>query len=75
MSQNKDITIQKAGKGNTTVVIDKDAYKNKVKDIISDSFQNLETLTFKKKSIYILFLIKKKDFGKLSNHCMEKVVN
>ena len=46
--QNKDITIQKADKGNTIVVID-----NK-KDL--------------------LFLIKKKDLGKLLNPCMKKVV-
>ena len=34
--QNKDITIQKADKGSTIVVIDKDAYKKKMKAIISD---------------------------------------
>ena len=33
--QNKDI-IQKADKGNTIVIIDKDVYKKKMKVIISD---------------------------------------
>ena len=42
--QNKDITIQKADKGNTIVVIDKDAYKKKMKAIISDhsKFEKLD---------------------------------
>ena len=48
--QNKDIIIQKADKGNTIVVIDKDAYKKKMKAIISDR-TNFEKLDFKKKSI------------------------
>ena len=34
--QNKDIIIQKADKPNTIVVIDKDAYKNNIKAIISN---------------------------------------
>ena len=34
--QNKDIISQKADKGNTIFVIDKDAYKKKMKAIISD---------------------------------------
>ena len=34
--QDKDIIIQKADKGNTIVIIDKDAYKKKMKAIISD---------------------------------------
>ena len=42
--QNKDIIIQKADKGNTIVVIDKDAYKKKMKAIISDhsKFEKLD---------------------------------
>ena len=34
--QNKDIIIQKADKGNTIVIIDKDVHKKKMKVIISD---------------------------------------
>ena len=44
---NKDTLIQKADKSNTTLVIDKDACKKKMKTIIL----NLKSLTFKKKSI------------------------
>ena len=44
---NKDTLIQKADKGDTTFVIDKDVYKKKMKAIIL----NLKSLTFKKKSI------------------------
>ena len=42
--QNNDIIIQKADKGNTIVVIDKDAYKKKMKAIISDrtKFEKLD---------------------------------
>ena len=42
--QNKDIIIQKADKGNTIVVIDKDAYKKEMKAIISGSskFEKLD---------------------------------
>ena len=36
MKQNNDIIIQKADKGNTVVIIDKDAYKTKMKSLISD---------------------------------------
>ena len=36
MKQNNDIIIQKADKGNTVVIIDKDAYKAKMKSLISD---------------------------------------
>ena len=41
---NKDIIIQRADKGNTIVVIDKDAYKEKMKAIISDrsKFEKLD---------------------------------
>ena len=40
--QNKDLEIQKSAKGNTIVVIDKDAYKQKMKAITSDhsKFEN-----------------------------------
>ena len=64
--QNKDIIIQNADKGNTIVAIDKDVYKKKMKDIVSDrsKFKNLD----------ILLLIKKKDLGKSLNPCMKKVV-
>ena len=42
--QKKDIIIQKADKGNTIVVIDKDAYKKEMKAIISDrsKFEKLD---------------------------------
>ena len=36
LKQNNDIIIQKADKGNTVVIIDKDAYKAKMKSLISD---------------------------------------
>ena len=36
MLQKKDIIIQRADKGNTIAVIDMDAYKKKIKAIISD---------------------------------------
>ena len=36
LKQNNDIIIQKAGKGNTAVIIDKDAYKAKMIGVISD---------------------------------------
>ena len=51
--QNKDIIIQKTDKGNTIVVIDKDAYKKKTKAIISNpsKFEKLDEERFTKKSI------------------------
>ena len=36
LKQNNDLIIQKADKGNTVVIIDKDAYKTKMKSLISD---------------------------------------
>ena len=55
MLQEKDIIMQKADKGSTIVVIDKDAYKKKmISDRSELSFQivlNLKSLIFKKKSI------------------------
>ena len=47
--QSKNI-IKNADKGNTTVVIDKNAYKKKMKAIIW-TIQNLKNITIKKKSI------------------------
>ena len=48
--QSKNIIIQNAEEGNTTVVIDKNAYKKKMKAIIW-TIQNLKNMTIKKKSI------------------------
>ena len=44
-----------------------------MKAIVSDR-SKFENLTFKKKIIYILFLIKKNELGKSLNPCMKKVV-
>ena len=53
LKQNNDIMIQKADKSNTVVFIDKDAYKTKMKSLISDlskfkklDIQNEKTLKF-----------------------------
>ena len=44
LKQNNDIIIQKADKGNTVVIIDKDTYKAKIKSLISDAskFEKLD---------------------------------
>ena len=43
-TKNKNLVIQKADKGNSVVIISKNDYKNKIKDILSDStkFKKLE---------------------------------
>ena len=44
LAKNKNLVIQKADKGNTVVIINKNDYKTKIKDILSDStkFKKLE---------------------------------
>ena len=44
LTKNKNLVIQKADKGNTVVIIDKNDYKTKIKNILSDStkFKKLE---------------------------------
>ena len=44
LTKNKNLVIQKADKGNTVVITNKNGYKNKIKDILSDStkFKKLE---------------------------------
>ena len=56
--QNKDIIIQKADKGNTIVVIDKDAYEKKIKAIISDG-SKFEKLDIQEET-YLNFILNKK---------------
>ena len=58
MLQNKDIIIQKADKGNTIVVIDKDAYEKKNKAIISDG-SKFEKLDIQEET-YLNFILNKK---------------
>ena len=44
MDQNKNLVIQKADKGNTCVIVNKNDYETKIKDILTDStkFKKLE---------------------------------
>ena len=44
LTKNKNLVIQKAGKGNTVAAINKNNNKTKIKDILSDStkFKKLE---------------------------------
>ena len=57
--QDKDIIIQKSGKGNTIVVIDKDAYKKETKAFISDCFK-FEKLDIQKEK-YLNFILNKEN--------------
>ena len=57
--QNKDIIIQKADKGNTIVIIDKNAYKKKMKAIISDR-SKFEKLDIQEEKHLNCILIKEK---------------
>ena len=71
--QNKDIIIQKAEKGNTIVVIDKDVYKNNMKATTSNrsKFENLDI----QEENYLNFILNKtKGLRKLLNPCMKKFV-
>ena len=69
--QNKDTIIQKANKTNTIFVTDKDAYKKKMKAIISDC-SKCEKLEIQEEKYLNFILNKKKDLGKLINPCMGK---
>ena len=71
--QNKDIIIQKADKGNTIVVIDKDAYKKEMKAIISGS-SKFEKLDIQEEKHLNFILNIEKGLGKLLNPCMKKIV-
>ena len=74
--QKKDIIIRKAEKqikATLLLLLIRMLTKRELKP----SFKivlNLKNLTFKKKSIEILLLIKKKGVGKLLNPCMKKVI-
>ena len=68
--QNKDITIQKADKGNTTVIIDKDAYKKK-KAIISDR-SKFEKLDIQEENHLNFILNKEKRLRKVIKLLYEK---
>ena len=71
--QNKDIIIQKAEKGNTIVVIDKDVYKNNMKATTSDR-SKFEKLDIQEENYLNFILNKTKGLRKLLNPCMKKFV-
>ena len=68
---NKNIIIQKADKGNTTVVIDKNSYNKKMKAIIWDR-SKFEKLDIQEEKHLNFIFDKEKDLGKLLNPCMKK---
>ena len=69
--QNKDIVTQKADKGNTIVVIDTDAYKKKMKAIISDR-SKFEKLDIQEEKHLNFILNKEKRLRKIIKPLYEK---
>ena len=69
--QNKGIIIQKADKGNTNVVIDKNAYKKKMKAIISDR-SKFEKLDIQEENHLNFILNKEKRLKKIIKPLYEK---
>ena len=69
--QNKDVIIQKADKGNAIVVFDKDAYKKKMKVIISDR-SKFETFDIQEEKHLNFTLNKEKRLQEIIKHLWEK---
>ena len=71
MLQNNDVVIQKADKGKTINVIDKDAYEKKMKAIISDR-SKFEKLDFQQEKHLNFIRNKEKRFMEIIKPLYEK---